>query len=115
MFADVNKIRQKYPDKVPVIINVHQSSYAELPPLDKNKFIIPQSFTIAQLLATIRKRVNLRAEKALFIFADNSILPTNTIMEDLLTNTDKQYLEFTIAVENTFGEGGNVVPPTPFI
>ena len=103
MFADVTRIREKYPDKVPVVIHVHQSSHSELPPLDKNKFIIPLSFTVAQLLATIRKRINLSAEKALFIFTNNSILASNTTMQDLLSNSKKQYLEFIIAVENTFG------------
>lgn len=103
LFNDVSRIRKRYPDKVPVVIHMHQSSHNVLPPLDKNKFIIPLTFTVAQLLLTIRKRIDLTPEKALFIFSDNTILPTSTTMQDLLNNTDDEYLEFTITAENTFG------------
>ena len=46
--AKAQKICEKYPDKVPVIVEVYDRN---IPPLDKNKYLIPSDFTVAQFMA----------------------------------------------------------------
>jgi len=62
-------ILTKYPTSVPVFID--SSSMHKL--IDKPKFVIPQGFTIGQLMISIRMRMKMNPATALFIFIDNHL------------------------------------------
>jgi GABA(A) receptor-associated protein len=47
-------IRQKYPGRLPVIVDRIKTSD---PKLDKNKYLVPQDLTLAQFAAVVRKRL----------------------------------------------------------
>merc|ERR1712202_115274 len=72
------KIRRKYPDRVPVI--VEKSPKARIGDLDKKKYLVPSDLTVGQFYFLIRKRISLRPEDALFFFVNNMIPPTSTTM-----------------------------------
>ncbi|MBN3284917.1 GBRL1 protein, partial [Polyodon spathula] len=72
------KIRKKYPDRVPVI--VEKAPKARVPNLDKRKYLVPSELTVGQFYFLIRKRIHLRPEDALFFFINNTIPPTSATM-----------------------------------
>ena len=97
-------ILQKYPDKLPVIIE-RATGKTEVPPIDKKKFLLPTQLTISQLIFIIRKRLVLSSDKALFLFVNNSI-PTATsyISEVYQQHADRDgFLYMTYCGESTFG------------
>ncbi|KER27580.1 hypothetical protein T265_05397 [Opisthorchis viverrini] len=72
------KIRNKYPNYVPVIIE--KSPRARVADLDKNKYLVPSDLTVGQFYFLIRKRVSLEPDAALYFFVDNTIPPTSATM-----------------------------------
>ncbi|KAJ4833723.1 Autophagy- protein 8f [Turnera subulata] len=73
--AEAARIREKYPDRIPVI--VEKAERSDIPNIDKKKYLVPADLTVGQFVYVIRKRIKLSAEKAIFIFVDNvlSCLP----------------------------------------
>merc|ERR1712117_520558 len=71
--AEGEKIRRKYPDRVPVI--VEKSPKARIGDLDKKKYLVPSDLTVGQFYFLIRKRISLRPEDALFFFVNNTFPP----------------------------------------
>ncbi|KAA8579131.1 hypothetical protein FQN60_007251 [Etheostoma spectabile] len=67
--SEGEKIRKKYPDRVPVI--VEKAPKARIGDLDKKKYLVPSDLTVGQFYFLIRKRIHLRAEDALFFFVNN--------------------------------------------
>ncbi|XP_012404210.1 gamma-aminobutyric acid receptor-associated protein isoform X1 [Sarcophilus harrisii] len=79
--SEGEKIRKKYPDRVPVI--VEKAPKARIGDLDKKKYLVPSDLTVGQFYFLIRKRIHLRAEDALFFFVNNVIPPTSATMGQL--------------------------------
>merc|ERR1712023_47525 len=71
--AEGEKIRRKYPDRVPVI--VEKSPKARIGDLDKKKYLVPSDLTVGQFYFLIRKRISLRPEDALFFFVNHVVPP----------------------------------------
>jgi GABA(A) receptor-associated protein len=101
--AESKRIRTKYPDRIPVIMEKHQSS--TIPTLSQTKFLVPSNLVVSQLLYVIRKRIKLNPNEALFIFV-NDTLPSSSMDVMSLYNTQAQpdgFLYITYSNENTFG------------
>ncbi|KNA15418.1 hypothetical protein SOVF_098410 [Spinacia oleracea] len=101
--AESSRIREKYPDRIPVI--VERAEKTDIPDIDKKKYLVPADLTVGQFVYVVRKRVNLSAEKAIFVFVKNILPPTaallSTIYED---NKDEDgFLYMTYSGENVFG------------
>merc|ERR1712176_1343810 len=69
--AESQKIRQKYPDRIPVIVQKVEGSQIEK--IDKRKYLVPADITAAQFMWIIRKRINLPSERAIFLFVDKMV------------------------------------------
>uniref|UniRef100_A0A8I3WDN8 GABA type A receptor associated protein like 1 n=1 Tax=Callithrix jacchus TaxID=9483 RepID=A0A8I3WDN8_CALJA len=82
------KIRKKYPDRVPVI--VEKAPKARVPDLDKRKYLVPSDLTVGQFYFLIRKRIHLRPEDALFFFVNNTIPPTSATMGQLYEDNHEE-------------------------
>lgn len=97
------RIRGKYPDRVPVI--VEQAAKTTLPDIDKKKYLVPSDLTVGQLVYVIRKRVKLRPDQAIFIFVNKVLPPTAALLLDVYEqNKDKDgFLYVTYSGESTFG------------
>ena len=97
------RIRDKYPDRVPVICQKDPRS--NIPNLDKKKYLVPQDLTIGQFVYVIRKRINLTPEKAIFLFINNQLPPTAALLSSTYdANKDEDgFLYITYSGENTFG------------
>ena len=57
---EANRIKQKYPDRVPIIVEIDEKS--NLPQIDKKKYLVPHDLTISQFIYVIRKRIKLHPE-----------------------------------------------------
>ncbi|VDK85364.1 unnamed protein product [Litomosoides sigmodontis] len=101
--AEGEKIRRKYPDRIPVI--VEKAPKARLHDLDKKKYLVPSDLTVGQFYFLIRKRIHLRPEDALFFFVNNSIPQTMTTMGQIYQENHEEDLFLYIAYsdESVYG------------
>ena len=101
--AEADRIRAKYPDRIPIIVEPAENS--TLPPLDKKKYLVPADLTIGQFVYVIRKRIKLLPEKAIFIFVNNTLPPTAGLLSQIyLQHHDTDgFLYVVISGESTFG------------
>ncbi|KAJ4789952.1 Autophagy-related protein [Rhynchospora pubera] len=101
--AEAARIRDKYPDRIPVI--VERAERSDIPEIDKKKYLVPADLTVGQFVYVVRKRIKLSAEKAIFIFVKNTLPPTAAMMSAIYEeNKDEDgFLYMTYSGENTFG------------
>ncbi|CAA2972786.1 autophagy-related 8C [Olea europaea subsp. europaea] len=72
--AESTRMREKYPDRIPVI--VEKAGRSDVPDIDKKKYLVPADLCIGQFVYVVRKRIKLSAEKAIFVFVDNILPPS---------------------------------------
>ncbi|KAJ4851228.1 Autophagy- protein 8C-like [Turnera subulata] len=126
--AEAGRIREKYPDRIPVI--VERAEKSDVPDIDKKKlafiflklfrtlnllpcyllvvqcrYLVPADLTVGQFVYVVRKRIKLSPEKAIFIFVKNILPPTAAMMSAIYEeNKDEDgFLYMTYSGENTFG------------
>jgi GABA(A) receptor-associated protein len=98
-----DRIKSKYPDRIPVI--VEKAPKSDAPDIDKKKYLVPADITVGKFVFEIRKHMKLSPEKAIFLFVNNTLPPT----ADLIANIYERYkdedgfLYITYSGENTFG------------
>ena len=78
---------------------------SDIPDIDKKKYLVPKDLTVGQFVYVIRKRIKLSPEKAIFIFINNVLPPTATLMSEVYAEKkdDDGFLYITYSGENTFG------------
>jgi GABA(A) receptor-associated protein len=107
MIARAERIREKFPDRVPVLLRKSNKSLA-LDNVDKRKYLVPSDLTMGQFLFVVRRRLKLPAEQAIFIFVQDTIPPSSTLISDIYANYQDPggflYMEY--SGENTFGQIG---------
>ena len=95
----VASLRKEYPTRVPCLVRFQGHEM---------KFMVPRDTTGGAFMVCMRaqlkkrKHLPLHAEKAIFIFHDNKLLPNTMPLSDLDTDKTKT-LKFEIQLENTFG------------
>ncbi|MFH4978936.1 hypothetical protein AB6A40_005645 [Gnathostoma spinigerum] len=102
--AEGEKIRKKYPDRIPVI--VERAPESHLPNLEKKKYLVPSDLTVGQFYFLIRKRISLRPEDTLFFFVNNEIPQTMTTMGQLYQDLheEDQFLYIAYSDESVYGQ-----------
>jgi GABA(A) receptor-associated protein len=94
------RIRLKYPNRVPVIVQAVDME------LDRQKYLVPADLTIGQFLRVLRKRVKLREEQALYIFLENKSFPAVSEVLSSIYQRHKnpdEFLYFLLYKEDVFG------------
>jgi GABA(A) receptor-associated protein len=101
--VEAARIREKYPERVPVIVEKAEKS--DIPDIDKKKYLVPSDLTVGQFVYVIRKRIRLSPEKAIFIFVKNVLPPTAALMSSIYDDHKDEdgFLYITYSGENTFG------------
>jgi GABA(A) receptor-associated protein len=101
--SEAEKIRAKYPDRVPVI--VERLPKAQIGDLDKKKYLVPVDLTIGQFYFLIRKRIVLRPEEALFFFVNNVIPQTSASIGAVYQDhhEEDKFLYIAYSDESTYG------------
>lgn len=98
------QIKDKYPDRIPVI--VEKSDRCTLrKDIDKQKYLVPKTLSCSQFLYIIRKRINISEGEALFIFINNTLVPSSKTIEHIYDSDkdDDGFLYVKYTNENTFG------------
>nr|VDD24262.1 unnamed protein product [Brassica oleracea] len=101
--TESTRIREKYQDRVPVI--VEKAGQSDVPDIDKKKYLVPADLTVGQFVYVVRKRIKLGAEKAIFVFVKNTLPPTAALMSAIYEEHKDEdgFLYMTYSGENTFG------------
>lgn len=78
------KILEKYPEHTPVILTRAARTDPDIPVLPKNKFLVLKEYTVGQFIYTVRQRLRIGKEKAIFLIVNGNIIPaTDTLMSTL--------------------------------
>ena len=101
--AEAKRIRAKYGDRIPVI--VERSPNCSLKPIDKTKFLVPGDLTVGQFIYVVRRRIELEPEMALFLTVNNNMMATSSTMNlvDDAHRDEDGFLYVMYSGENTFG------------
>jgi GABA(A) receptor-associated protein len=101
---EVLSLLKKYPNRIPIYLE--KSSSCTAVELDhKKKFLVPDELQVGQFLYTIRQRIKLRPDQALFIFFNKQQVNTNELLKNVYEKHRAQddMLYATYTTENTFG------------
>ncbi len=103
--TESTRIREKYPDRVPIIVEHAAHSGDQLPPIDKQKYLVPTDLSVGQFAYVIRKRVKLAAEKAMYMMINKKLINTSELMGNVYENNKDadNFLYVIISGESTFG------------
>ena len=102
--SEAVRIRNKYPDRIPVVCERY--SHSDAPEISKSKYLVPCDLTVGQFMFVIRKRLALKPDKALFLLSESGkMLPSSYTMSQVYeSNKDIDgFLYFVYATESTFG------------
>lgn len=101
-----SRVIEKYPDRIPVIVEQGKKT-TDFPPLDKQKYLVPNDLTVGQFSYVIRKRIRLEPHKAMFLMIGSSstIAATSQSMGDIYENhkDPDNFLYVSIVGESVFG------------
>jgi len=99
------RVLQKYPGRLPIICEKSKTASRDCPDIDKKKYLVPGDLTMGQFLYIVRKRMNIPAEKAIFLFVGNTISPSTSLINDIYNyHVDNDcFLYITYSFENVFG------------
>ncbi len=95
-------VRTRYPTRIPVIVERHND---KVPKIDKRKFLVPEDIEFCAFAASIRNRLKLPADEALYYFIQNTLPPSNMLMSQLYKELcdEDGYLYLSYSAESTFG------------
>jgi GABA(A) receptor-associated protein len=77
---EASKIKQKFPGRIPVIVEKAERSNSSIPDIDKSKFLVPSDLSFGQFIYVIRKRMMLAPDKAIFLFVNNVLVASSELM-----------------------------------
>lgn len=100
---EVIQIMDKYPNRIPIIVEKLKSSNA--PIIDKRKYLVPVDLTVGQFMFVIRKRLRFSPEFGLYFFIDGHIPATSELLSVVYARSRDidGFLYINYAIENTFG------------
>tara|TARA_B100001248_G_C27262043_1_gene398901 strand:+ start:103 stop:450 length:348 start_codon:yes stop_codon:yes gene_type:complete len=101
--SECKRILHKYPLRIPIIVNKCKNS--KLADIDKEKYLVPKDMNLGQFIYIIRKRIKLESSQALFIMVNNSLQPSNKLIQEIYENLKDEdgFLYIQYSSENTFG------------
>ena len=104
--AEATRIREKYPERVPIIVERYNNN-DDIPNIDKHKYLVPVDITVGKFIYIIRKRIKLPPEKAMFVFVNNTIPSTSMTIGTIydIEQEADNFLYFFYSSEATFGDG----------
>ncbi len=102
--SEAKRIRAKYPDRIPVIVEKDPRD-KNIEDIDKKKYLVPGDLTIGQFQYVIRKRIKLNSEKALFMFINGKLPASSHLISTVYDENQNEqgFLMVTYSGENTFG------------
>jgi len=92
----------RFNERIPIIVERRRNNIV---PIDKRKFMAPESLTMGQFTFVIRKRLKLQPSEAVFLFINNKLInQSRCLKEEYDTNKDEDgFLYVYYDFENAFG------------
>lgn len=102
--TEAEKIRSKYPDRIPIIVEM-QGGSKNVPDIDKKKFLVPSDLTMGQFQYVVRKRIKVEPTVSIFMFVNGKIMAGHSVLSQVYEeNADEdKFLYVHYTGENTFG------------
>ena len=102
--AESSNIRAIYPDRLPVIVEISESS-TNIPDLNKKKYLVPKDITMGHLISVVRSRINLGPDFAIFAFVNEQVICLSTQINAVYNDHKYKdgFLYVLLTSENTFG------------
>ncbi|XP_058198966.1 autophagy-related protein 8i-like [Rhododendron vialii] len=102
-FQESRDMLAKYPDRLPVV--VERYSKTDLPVMEKKKYLVPGDMSIGQFIHILSVRLRLDPGKALFVFVNNTLPQTSSLMESVYESFKDEdgFLYMCYSSEKTFG------------
>jgi hypothetical protein len=96
------RLLKKYPDKVPVIIDISKTYNLEL---KIKKYIVSKDDTLAQFIMKLRENMKIKPEQGIFLFINKKLVPVSMKMEIIYNSmkSDDGLLYIMVCTENAFG------------
>ena len=100
------RLKKKYPDRIPVIVYPDKRAGNRTPQIDKHKYLVPNDLFISEFLCIIRQRLHMKSEEALFFFINETIPSPETSLLSVYKEhaSPDGFLYMIYTVENTFGD-----------
>lgn len=105
MAGRVQSMRERYPGRVPIVVDQHASCKHAL---DKRKFLVPDDLTAHQFMWVLRKRMRLEPSEAIFLMCGDATMVTNSATAKQLHDRhggEDGLLRLTCSSESVFGGG----------
>jgi hypothetical protein len=98
-------MKNKYPDKIPIICERSLYAGKDCPIMNKKKYLVSKYVTVSHLIFIIRKSLDINSEKGLYLFIDGNVLPCSYTIENVynIYKDVDQFLYINYVFENTFG------------
>ena len=99
----MEKILEKYPDRVPVYVNKKEGSNVQ--EITKHKYLVPKEMTMGNFIYVLRKNITLKSSQALFVFVDNLIVSNSEMLGEIYNRHKNEdgFLYVIYSSESTFG------------
>jgi GABA(A) receptor-associated protein len=81
---EASKMRIKYPDRIPVI--VQKSAKSSVQDIDKHKYLVPADLNVGTFMNVIRQRIKLDQSEGIFLFINNTIPPCSDLLSSIYKN-----------------------------
>ena len=98
-------LREKYPDKVPVVLKRNKGS-KHIKDIGVVKYLVQDYITVSQFMYIIRKKIKIDSTEALYLYANEQNVLNNNLDMIAVYNeykSDDGLLKLTYAGENVFG------------
>lgn len=102
---EVKNIRQKFPTKIPVVVEKY-SREVNLPVMDKTKFLVPQEITVMHFAIIIKNKLCVPSSRAFYFVVNNQSMASTskTMAEVYKEHKDEDgFLYMTYASQEMFG------------
>jgi len=103
MSSKASDLREKYPNRVPVICT--RASKCHLQELKQNQYLVLKETTVGQFALVIRKHLNLQPSESLMIFVKDTLPPCTATLEELDSKfrSEDGIVHIIYGTENVFG------------
>ncbi|KAI3732539.1 hypothetical protein L1987_63745 [Smallanthus sonchifolius] len=93
----------RYPDRLPVVVERYTKT--DLPEMEKKKYLVPRDMSMGQFIHILSSRLHLSPGKALFIFVQNTLPQTSSLIESVYESFKDEdgFLYMCYSSEKTFG------------
>jgi hypothetical protein len=101
---DILRLRTRHPNFIPIYVTKAPNA-RNTPDIKKSKFLVPNDYTVANVMYIIRKYLDMKSNQGLFLFINHHV-PSQSMT---MTEVEKLYkcsdglIRITYALENTFG------------